>query len=69
MGTVYGSVPLRVGTSTNIRVLELILPAIDDEDSDAPIACSLRTVTLADEPIYAALSYIWGDATATAKIR
>jgi hypothetical protein len=69
MGTVYDSVPLRVGTSINTRVFELILPAIDYEDSDAPIACSLRTVTLADEPTYAALSYTWGDATAIAKIR
>jgi hypothetical protein len=69
MEAVYESVPLRVGTSTNIRVVELILPPTDDEGVDAPIICTLRTVSLTDELTCAALSYTWGDPPATKIMR
>ncbi|KUI62365.1 Heterokaryon incompatibility protein 6, OR allele [Cytospora mali] len=35
---------------------------------DGPITCSLNTVSLDDKPLFEALSYVWGDATATADI-
>ena len=33
-----------------------------------PIQCSLRIVSLVEEPSYDALSYVWGDATVTKPI-
>jgi hypothetical protein len=41
-----------------IRTLTLKQGAFDD-----PIHCTLQTVSLADNPKYTALSYVWGDAT------
>ncbi|KUI68532.1 Heterokaryon incompatibility protein 6, OR allele [Cytospora mali] len=35
---------------------------------DGPIACSLSTISLDDKPLFEALSYVWGGATATADI-
>ena len=34
-----------------------------DSDHSSPIRCSLRISTFADEPVYEALSYNWGDPT------
>jgi hypothetical protein len=34
-----------------------------------PIRCSLRIVSLAEEPPYDALSYVWGDANVTKPIQ
>lgn len=42
-----------------------ILP---DEDDEAQIACRLETASLDDDPKYAAMSYVWGDATITTDI-
>jgi hypothetical protein len=36
---------------------------------DEPIRCSLRTISLAEEPVYDALSYVWGDASVTKPIQ
>jgi hypothetical protein len=32
-------------------------------DLEDPVTCALHTVSLADQPIYTALSYVWGDPT------
>lgn len=45
--------------------LVTILPSEDDEGQ---VACQLETVSLDDDPEYAALSYVWGDATITTDI-
>lgn len=45
--------------SNHIRILDL-LPAGSD-DLKAPIKCVTRTVALSDEPVYEALSYLWGN--------
>lgn len=34
-----------------------------------PIRCTLRVLSLAEEPSYDALSYVWGDASVTKPIR
>ena len=47
----------------DIRLLE-VLPG---DDSDI-VVTSLVTVSLDSKPTYAALSYVWGDATQTSKI-
>ncbi|KAG4435580.1 hypothetical protein IFR05_008926 [Cadophora sp. M221] len=48
-----------------IRVLS-IHPATEASDS---ISCSLTTVSLLEDPVYDALSYVWGDATVPSTIR
>lgn len=55
--------PLDVKRS-EIRLLT-ILPAIDFSD---PINCRLHTVSLNEVPDYEALSYCWGDPTATRQV-
>src|SRR5436190_15840060 len=51
-------------TKREIRVL-LIQPG----NWDDPINCSLETVSLACNPHYEALSYVWGDPHVTESIR
>lgn len=52
-------------TKKEIRVLELLAPEPPDDEIFA--SCQLTTVSLAAEnpPFFAALSYVWGDGTAT----
>ena len=38
------------------------------ENDEAPVSCRLETVSLENSPEYAAMSYVWGDATITEKI-
>lgn len=58
MSSIYDAVPLEHGTSTNIRVIE-ILHNVNGEDPNL-ISCKLHTISLEDSPVYAALSYTWG---------
>ncbi|PSN60059.1 HET-domain-containing protein, partial [Corynespora cassiicola Philippines] len=51
----YGSLPLNP-PSNEIRLLR-ILPGQDDQ----MVVCTLKSVSLDDEPFYEALSYHWGD--------
>lgn len=44
-------------SASEIRVLDLA-PAADEDDE---ICCTLKTVTLNEELVYEALSYVWGD--------
>lgn len=52
----YDSVPI-LQTSKFIRVLD-VQAAADDE---APLSGSLRSINLADNPSFSALSYVWGE--------
>lgn len=63
MSTAYDTHPLNVGTSTNIRVID-ILPN-DPLNPNAPISCMTHVVSLDDAPTYTTLSYVWGDETST----
>ncbi|PQE32216.1 heterokaryon incompatibility protein [Rutstroemia sp. NJR-2017a WRK4] len=49
---------------SQIRVLELLAAAPGGDN----IECRLHTVSLAEKPAYAALSYVWGDPTVTESI-
>lgn len=40
-----------------------------DEQRNAPIACTLEHVSLSTKPTFAALSYVWGDASITRPIQ
>jgi hypothetical protein len=58
MDDIYDAVPLAHGTSTNIRVIEILdSPA---GETDSLIACKFHTTSLNDAPAYTALSYTWG---------
>ena len=49
--------PLQLDTdSKQIRLLTLWPGKLSD-----PIVCSLRTASLEHNPVYGALSYVWGD--------
>jgi hypothetical protein len=47
-----------------IRLLR-ILPA---QDESSPVACECSSISLLDNPVYDALSYVWGDPTVTTPI-
>jgi len=57
----YSTHPLHFGASTNIRLIE-VLPASSENDT-SPISCKLLVVPLDAQPLYTALSYVWGDAS------
>ncbi|KAF1833490.1 HET-domain-containing protein [Decorospora gaudefroyi] len=59
MASVYEAHPLNVGSSTNIRVIELVHE--DPPNLDNPISCTIHVVSREDAPSYVALSYVWGD--------
>ena len=56
MASAYTSASLEYGSSTNIRVVELL-----QNTSRDPITCKLHVVALDDQIGYTALSYVWGD--------
>lgn len=51
------------GPRTEIRLLEIL----EQSDNDQ-ISCLLHTVSLSDDPSFAALSYVWGDPAVTETI-
>ncbi|KAH7389728.1 heterokaryon incompatibility protein-domain-containing protein, partial [Phaeosphaeria sp. MPI-PUGE-AT-0046c] len=59
----YRAHPLNLNNSTNIRVIEL-LPG----RPEAPLSCKLHVLPLENEPVFTALSYVWGDETNTKSI-
>ncbi|XPT00448.1 hypothetical protein M3J09_009601 [Ascochyta lentis] len=61
----YDTLPLAVGNSSNIRLLEILNN--DTNDGDGPISCNLRLASLDEK--YVALSYMWGTETATKSIK
>ncbi|CAO2653765.1 Nn.00g031760.m01.CDS01 [Neocucurbitaria sp. VM-36] len=63
MASAYTSASLEYGTSTNIRVVELL-----QNSSREPITCKLHVMVLDDQIGYSALSYVWGDETNKKKI-
>jgi hypothetical protein len=57
---IYQANPLPPG-SRCIRVLDILPVANEDASSDdGPITCVLRTINLDNQPVFAALSYVWG---------
>lgn len=58
--SIYDSVPLKLGASSNIRLLELL-----PHCTSGPLSCILRVAQLSDSPTYTAVSYVWGDAGVT----
>jgi hypothetical protein len=61
MNDIYDAVPLAHGTSTNIRVIEILdSPAGNTPWADSLIFCQFHTISLDDPPPYTALSYTWG---------
>jgi hypothetical protein len=52
-------------TRREIRLLELLPAPADDETL---VSCTISVVSLDDQPDYAALSYVWGDASITSTI-
>ncbi|UPX20655.1 uncharacterized protein EKO05_0010881 [Ascochyta rabiei] len=62
---IYGTIPLPIGNSSTIRLLEILND--DTNDDDEPISCSLRLASLDEE--FVALSYMWGPEAATKSIK
>jgi hypothetical protein len=62
----YSTHPLHLGTSTNIRLIEVLAAASPDDSS--PVSCKLHVVSLDYSPVYIALSYVWGNASVTKTI-
>jgi len=56
MSSVYDTVPLQHGASTNIRVLEIL----DATEPHSLIRCKFHTISLSNATPYTALSYTWG---------
>lgn len=54
--SIYRVHPLKLSNSTNIRLIELL-----PDCAEAAIACKLHVAPLEDDPIFTALSYVWGD--------
>lgn len=59
----YSTAGARLNTETSIRILNIDLPERTTPESDLhkPITCSMSVVDLAENPVYHALSYTWGD--------
>jgi len=66
IASVYSAHPLKSGSSTNIRLLEL-LPS-NSPYPNTPIFCRLHVVPLDKTPFYTALSYVWGNEPTTKTI-
>lgn len=65
----YSSVPLPLGTSINIRLLEISATLGDYGQWDDPIHCKLHLASLTDPNVrYTALSYMWGTEAASKTI-
>jgi hypothetical protein len=58
MNNIHESAPLDHGTSTNIRVIEIL--GCNSKSRDDPIECKFRTISLKGASSYKALSYMWG---------
>jgi hypothetical protein len=64
--TTYSTHPLHLGISANIRLIEVL--AAGSADDSSPVSCKLHVVPLDDNPVYIALSYVWGNASVTKTI-
>ncbi|KAF2273044.1 uncharacterized protein EI97DRAFT_436470 [Westerdykella ornata] len=53
----------RMETTGDLRILELLPGSFDD-----PLHCRLRVAAIETDPVYDALSYMWGDPSPTGKI-
>jgi len=69
MDSIYDSVPLEHGASTNIRVIEILDGTQPMESSaGALVSCKFHTISLEKPPVYTALSYTWGSPDVTKTI-
>jgi len=69
MDSIYDSVPLEHGASTNIRVIEILDGTQPLEPSaGALVSCKFHTISLEKPPVYTALSYTWGSPDVTKTI-
>lgn len=53
----------RMETTGDLRILELLPGSFDD-----PLQCRLRVAAIEDDPVYDALSYMWGDPSPKGRI-
>lgn len=72
MTTIYETVPLSLGDSTNIRLVTILFDGEETPNLDSLISCKLHLVEkldkAADEYAYTALSYVWGNPAMTKSI-
>ena len=68
MATIHTDILLDTRASANVRVLELLQNTTDAEGIHYNDACRVHVVPADTKLSYAAVSYMWGDATTTAHI-